>query len=608
VAADTPPTPGSSAPGATEPPALDQAPAPAPPAPPEPPEPPAPPTPPGGPSDLPHGEEHHPEGEEPPPRGVAMMAVVRWAILLAVATVALLSFWFLLAPKPHGNIRYTCPMVEHSFVVTDEPGECPICHMVLMPMDAQLIEARRSAGAAEAASAAADGGRVPGVMPIALHLDRVQKIGVRTALALEADADATVRAPAYVAAPDQGESQVHVRSSGFVEKIAVGQTGVSVRAGQPLFYMYSPEIYRAQEELLATRRFSDNDAGALLDSGPTVDAARRRLELLGLTRADTDALIKRDAPARTIAVRAPAAGYVVRKEVSLGAYVSPEMTLYELVDLSRVYVLADVFTRDLAALKVGSAGLVHFASAGLDVEGKIDLIYPELNTQARTARVRLSVSNKKRLLRPGMYGEASFPTAPRRVLTVPRDAVIDTGTAAYVFIDEGEGHFSPRAVVLGAEATDRVEILDGLRAGERVVSGATFLIDSESRLQASLAGLAGPSGAAGAAGAAQVPSGNGPARPHGPGDVHAETGAIPRGNTPPLPPAGAPSGRGGPGSPAAPAAPGPAPGQAGASAASPSGGAAAPAPLYTCPMHPQVQSPSPGQCPICGMDLVPARR
>lgn len=424
------------------------------------------------------------EGEEPPPAGIHQMAALRWLILLATAVIAALSFWFLLAPKEHGNIRYTCPMVEHAFIVLDEPGECPICHMVLTPMDAELIEARKASAHEET-----DGGAsVPGVMPIALHLDRVQKLGVRMASVIESETDAALRVPAYVATPEQNQSQVHVRAAGFVEKIAVGQTGVSIAAGQALFYMYSPEIYRAQEELLAIRRFASTDGGAL-DQGPNIEASRRRLELLGLDRKDLDRILARDQPERATAVRAPAAGFVTRKDVALGAYVTPEMTLYELVDLSRVYVIADVFASDVPRLSPGSAGMVRFTQAGIEVEAKIELIYPEVDPQARTTKVRLSVSNKQHKLRPGMYGEATFQTAPRRSLSIPRDALIDTGSAQYVFIDEGEGHFAPRAVVVGPETVDRVEILEGLRAGERVVASATFLIDSESRLSASLAGV-----------------------------------------------------------------------------------------------------------------------
>jgi Cu(I)/Ag(I) efflux system membrane fusion protein len=426
------------------------------------------------------------EGEEPPPPGVKGMAAVRWGILLAMVVVAFLSFWFLLAPKPRSSTRYTCPMVEHAFVVQDDPGECPICHMRLMPMDAELAEARRHGDGTPALDA---GPPVPGVVPVTLELDRVQRVGIRTAKVEETSSAAGLRAPAYVAAPEQGESQVHVRAPGFVEKIGVSQTGVTVGAGQPLFHMYSPEIYRAEEELLTARRFHDADAGGVLGGGPTVDAARKRLELLGMTARDIDDVLAKNAAERLVAVRAPAGGFVVKKGVALGAYVTPEMTLYEIVDLARVYVVVELFAGDLATVAPGSVAEVTFPGLA-PLEAKVDLVYPEVSQATRTTRVRLRIKNEKRALRPGMYGEALFRGVTSRALSIPRDALIDTGNARYVFVDLGEGKFAPRAVVVAAASGDRLTVLDGLRAGEIVVSGATFLLDAESRLESSFVAAA----------------------------------------------------------------------------------------------------------------------
>ncbi|HEU4412721.1 MAG TPA: efflux RND transporter periplasmic adaptor subunit [Polyangiaceae bacterium] len=522
---------------------------------------------------APEGSEPPPpesEGPEAPPPGVRAMATLRWAILAGVAAVALLSFWFLLAPEGAANVKYTCPMVEHAFVVKDEPGECPVCHMELVPMPAEAAEARKQGAAAAAAELPPD--TPPGLVPIHVELGRAQKIGVRTALVEEADAGSGLRAPAYVSAPESGASQAHVRAPGFVERVAVGQTGVAVGAGQPLVYVYSPDIYRAQEEMLAIRRFEGVGPGGGTPAGPTLEAARRRLELYGLTAKDIDDIVRKGAPERAVPVRSPASGHVTRKEVALGAYVTPEMVLYEIADLSRVYVVADVFTRDAASLRVGSAGLVRFASLpGPEIKAKIDLIYPEMNAAARTTRVRLQVPNPGLLLRPGLYGEVRFETGARRALVVPRDAVVDTGESRYVFVDLGEGRYAPRLVTLGAEAGERVEIVSGLRAGERVVSGATFLLDSESRLQAALTGVVAP------------PASAGTASPHASAPPPASPPAPTAAPSSPTPPAAAPS------------LPTPPP-------------AAAPAPepaQYTCPMHPEVLSDSPGRCPKCGMPLEP---
>jgi Cu(I)/Ag(I) efflux system membrane fusion protein len=179
----------------------------------------------------------------------------------------------------------------------------------------------------------------------------------------------------------------------------------------------------------------------------------------------------------------------------LGSFVTPEMDLYEIVDLSRVYVLADVSQRDIGHVGVGTAGRFWVSARPNEVvEAKVDLVYPTLNAEARTTRVRMQVRNPKLAFRPGEYGLVEFAQPARAALAVPRDAVIDTGTYTYVFVDDGGGHFTPRGVTLGAAPNDLIEIVTGLASGERVVSGATFLIDSESRLQGSLTQPAGSPG------------------------------------------------------------------------------------------------------------------
>jgi hypothetical protein len=338
-------------------------------------------------------------------------------------------------------------------------------------------------GAADAGVGAAPPGSVPaGVVPITLTLERAQSIGVRTALVEERDAPRTLRVTATVAAAEPGAAEVHVRAAGFVERIAVRETGVRVAAGQELFGLYSPEVFQAQSELLAARGFGDRDARP-------VEAARQRLELLGMAPRAIDEVVTSGKATRIISVASPAGGHVSKKNVVLGSYVTPEMTLYEIVDLSRVYVVADVFPRDIGSIHVGTEG--RFASAQQPdrvLVAKVDLIYPQLNAEARTTRVRMQLRNDPLELRPGQYGTVEFAPKPGRILVVPREAIVDTGHAIYVFVDEGDGRYTPRAVRVGRELAETfAEVLAGVSAGERVVSSATFLIDSESRLQASLA-------------------------------------------------------------------------------------------------------------------------
>jgi Cu(I)/Ag(I) efflux system membrane fusion protein len=318
---------------------------------------------------------------------------------------------------------------------------------------------------------------------VKLALDRVQSIGVRTAVAEDRALASTLRVTAVVTPPEQGASEVHVRTPGFVEAILVDQTGVAVRAGQPMLSVYSPEILQAQNELLATSQWM-GDAGA-----SSASSARRKLELLGMSPADIERVLVKREPLRAIPIAAPRGGFVTKKGVVLGSYVTPETVLYEVQDLSSVYVIADVLAADVGSVAVGAEG--KFLPSGHPeraMTAKVDLVYPLVNAEARTRRIRMRLRNDAtKAYLPGEYGTVELTLASRRGVAIPRDAIIETGTASYVFVVAGEGRFTPRVVVTAGSDEERVTIVAGLAAGERVVSGATFLVDSESRLQASIA-------------------------------------------------------------------------------------------------------------------------
>jgi Cu(I)/Ag(I) efflux system membrane fusion protein len=321
-------------------------------------------------------------------------------------------------------------------------------------------------------------------------MDRVQSIGVRTAVVESVPAGRRVRVTASVAPTEQGLAQVHVRANGFVEQIAATQTGVNVGQGQALFSMYSPEIFQAQSELLAAAQWTAEAPAPGADANVNTRAAvaaRRKLELLGMATKDIDRVVQTKTALRAIPVYAPQRGVVTKKNVVLGSYVTPDMTLYELQDLSKVYVVADVFPKDVAFVQKGMKA--RFALARRPeppIEANVDLVYPVVDLDARTTRVRLTLKNAGLELRPGDFGTVELDAPSQTLLAVPRDAVVDTGRYAYVFVVKESGVFEPHVVALAGEEGERALIQSGVAAGDRVVSGATFLIDSESRLQAAV--------------------------------------------------------------------------------------------------------------------------
>jgi len=440
----------------------------------------------------------------PSPRSLRAMGVVRWAILLAVTAVAAFSVWRYWGPgsaalPAHREDLYYCPM--HPQIRSPDPGECPICHMTLEPIPVERMQPVAPTSTMGSPDAGSDGGAAPdavaalspppGVVPVVLSLERQQLIGMTTALVVRRTLGQQLRVPGVVEAPENAAAQVHVRTPGFLERVEVRQSGVRVARGQTLAWIYAPEIYQAQQELLTARRWAGAPAEAgLMESGPNdvLQAARRRLQFLGLADGDIDEVLRRGAAMRAVPIRAPIGGYVTRYAAVLGQYATPEMALYELSDLSRVWIVASLYERDLARISRGSAA--QFVAAGESappVAARVDLIEPSVGAETRTARVRLSVPNPAMRLRPGQYGDVSFALPGASSLVVPRDAVADTGVAQYAFVDAGGGRFEPRRVRTGVLLGDDLEVIDGLREGERVVARGSFMVDSESRLQAALA-------------------------------------------------------------------------------------------------------------------------
>lgn len=316
---------------------------------------------------------------------------------------------------------------------------------------------------------------------VELEPSKLAAIGIRTETVRRETVAQPVRAVATVVPDESRVSHVHTRVAGWIEKLYINTTGQSVRAGQPLAGIFSQELLSSQNEFLAAKRAASQGPASVV-----VEGARGRLKVLGMTDAEIREIERSGAARRLVTVSAPRSGVVVHRGVSVGTAVDPSTELMTVADLSHVWVLAEVPESDIPSVQKGTPAELAFPASGLaPVERPVEFLYPTLSERTRTLRVRFAVDNPTGTLRPGLYGTAEFRIRPREALTVPRDAVVDTGDMQHVFVVTGESRFEPRMVKLGARLDDRVEVLDGLSEGESIVASGVFLIDSESRLRAS---------------------------------------------------------------------------------------------------------------------------
>ena len=316
---------------------------------------------------------------------------------------------------------------------------------------------------------------------VALEPGRLAAIGIRTELVRREDLARPIRTVATVVPDESRISHVHTRVAGWIEKLHVNTTGQKVRAGQPLAGIYSQDLLSSQNEFLAARRSVSQGPASVV-----VEGARARLKVFGMTDAEIRAIEKSGAARRLVTVSAPRSGVVLHRGISVGTAVDPSTELLTIADLSQVWVLAEVPEFDIPSVQPGTQAVLDFPASGLPpIERPVEFLYPTLSERTRTLRVRFTVDNPTGALRPGLYGTAEFQVRPRDALTIPRDAVVDTGSIQHVFVAVDEGHFEPRPVTLGTRFGDRVEVLGGLSSGESIVASGVFLIDSESRLRAS---------------------------------------------------------------------------------------------------------------------------
>lgn len=309
-----------------------------------------------------------------------------------------------------------------------------------------------------------------------------QNLGVRTAVAEWVELKQEVPAVGTVQADERRIARAEVRAPGWVEKLHVRAVNDPVRAGQVLAEIYSPELLAAQEEYLLARRMAQVTAA----DAPLAQAARRRLELLGVPEGEIVRLEGTGTASRRVPILAPISGVVSELGVREGSMVNMGMPAFTITDLSSVWITVEVPEAQGALLKPGLRADARVQTLpGRTFEGRVEYIYPELNVQTRTVKARVALPNPQLVLKPGMFANVSLVSAARKALTVPSEAVIQTGTRSVVVVADGE-RFRAVPVKTGAESGERTEILHGLKPGERVVASGQFLIDSEASLRSTL--------------------------------------------------------------------------------------------------------------------------
>ena len=411
-----------------------------------------------------------------------------------------------------GTKLYNCPM--HPTYTSDKPGDCPICGMKLVPVKSEEPPSAAQAAPApkkktmyrstmmpnevsdkpgkdsmgmdmvpfeveESGAVTEVGGRIQ----VKISAERQQLIGIKTAPVQAQAIHKLIRAVGRVDYAEPNVSIVNLKFDGWVERLYVNTTGRAVRKGEPLFDIYSPDLVVAQQEYLIALK-----AGAALgDPSSILKSAREKLRLWDVTDSQVEDLGRTGQFQKTVTIYSPGSGIVTEKNVVQGQKIMAGENLFRIVDLSRVWILGDVYEYELPFIKAGQEAIVTLSYyPGESFAGKILYVYPYLKPETRTNQIRIEAANPGLKLKPEMFANLEIHVDYGTKLTVPADAVLDSGVTKIVFVDKGDGYFEPREVKLGVKGEDLYEVLGGVSAGENVVTSATFLIDSESSLKAAL--------------------------------------------------------------------------------------------------------------------------
>lgn len=442
---------------------------------------------------------------------------------------------------------YYCPM--HPEYTSAKPGQCPVCNMTLVKREqggpaapVRRQDAHPAAGPEPSSPNEAGERRVlywvdpmnpayrsesPGKAPDGMDLvpvyagrgaaseagrpalpqgtvrisaEKQQLIGVQYEEVRQGPLVQAITTAGRVTYDETKIRRVHPKIEGWIEKVYADFTGTSVKKGEALLTIYSPELFSAQEELLLARK-----AMVALEGSPVegvargavslYESARQRLRLWDIPEADIEVLEGKGVPAATLALYSPADGFVISRNAYERQRVTPETELYTIADLSTVWVVADIYEYEAPAIAIGQKATVRLSYVpGRTFRGKISYISPQVDTVTRTLKVRVELDNRSLTLKPDMYAEIAFEIDYGEGMSVPEEAVLNSGTEQIVFVARGNGYFEPRTVRIGQKVADRFIVLGGLRPGEKVVTSGNFLIDSESRLSSAIAGMGADAG------------------------------------------------------------------------------------------------------------------
>ncbi len=383
--------------------------------------------------------------------------------------------------------KYHCPM--HPTYVSEQPGDCPICNMKLVPIKGDAAPADHGTHCC-----AAETGRTA----IFLSPEKRQMIGLQTSTVERRALSRIIRTTAVVEHDETRFARIAPRFNGWVKTLHVDFTGAPVEKGQPLFTVYSPDLLVTENEyLLALRQHQKLESGPdderRRDARRLLDAARRRLELWEVGAEELAVIGQRGTATDELLFRAPFSGHVITKTAVEGKAFMAGETLYEIGDLSHLWLRAALFEFEMPLVKEGVDAMVEFPYLGnRPFPTKVTFIYPHIDRMTRRGEVRLELDNPGHLLRPDMWANVEIRVPLGEKLSIPASAVIDTGTRHVAFVARDDGHLEPREIEIGSRTDDHYEVIGGAKEGESVVTRALFLVDSESQLKAAISGMGAP--------------------------------------------------------------------------------------------------------------------